>query len=415
MTIVRCLLPFLAERLWLGLVLGALLGLGNPLRAGDNLRMELAAFAKDIKEKLGDKVKVVAISQFTGPPSMGVGTGSGISQRLAEELEKQKIKVEKVAEVGIEGKFRLQKDKDTEFTGMRLSIRMEAKDGEEIYKKDRLVFGDEVLAKIFGANVAPPLARGGKEEPQAHNQAVVHSIEKPSFFRDGTRVRATKDSPYAMEILVDNEAVTPKNEDGRPFVSVKRTQAYLVRLTNDTDYEAAIALSIDGISMFAFTEDRIESGDQKGNPKYSHVIIPKKSTVEIKGWHINNKQSDSFQVVEFSKSAVAEKLPKSLADVGSVTATFCACWEKDSKPPSGEPEPERYADNHSRSADATGRGPRVRHGICRGRTQIWPGPSDSDHSLHQRRKVRSGECFSSRVSPDLADASAHGLFFVLRV
>ena len=111
------------------------------------------------------------------------------------------------------------------------------------------------------------------------------------------RVAAAKDRPFAIEILVKDTARAAQNDEGQAFVKIDRDEIYAVRLINDADYEVAVRLTIDGISMFAFSEVKNPETDL---PKYNYVVVPAKSSVTATGWHRTDEISDSFQVTEFS-------------------------------------------------------------------------------------------------------------------
>jgi hypothetical protein len=109
-----------------------------------------------------------------------------------------------------------------------------------------------------------------------------------------------------------------------------------------------VQLTIDGLSLFTFSELRHAEGPRKGRPLYSRVICPRGSCV-IRGWHITNEKSDAFLVTRYAQSAAAEL--KNAGSVGTITATFAAAWPKGKRP----------ADEVlDRSPDlATGRGAKV--------------------------------------------------------
>ena len=93
-------------------------------------------------------------------------------------------------------------------------------------------------------------------------------------------------------------AGTARAADGFAVVKIRRDEIYAIKLINDTPHDAAVTLTIDGLSVFAFSE----------NAKYTHWVVPHKQTLTVPGWHRTNKVSDSFVVTEYAKSAVAEAL-----------------------------------------------------------------------------------------------------------
>jgi hypothetical protein len=128
-------------------------------------------------------------------------------------------------------------------------------------------------------------------------------------------------------------------------------EVYAVRLVNDADFDAAVSLAIDGLSLFVVCDNSARD-PKTGRPLYSHVIVPRKGSLLVRGWFVNLEQSDEFKVTRYAKSLAAEL--KSSAPTGQVTACFHAAVKKDEKLPPGEPA-ER---THAFDASATGRGAR---------------------------------------------------------
>jgi hypothetical protein len=131
------------------------------------------------------------------------------------------------------------------------------------------------------------------------------------------------------------------NRDGLALLNIKRGEVYAVKIINDSKHDAAVTLTIDGLSMFAFSTI-------KG---YEVVIVPAGQAGVVPGWHRTNEKSDSFVVAEYAKSAVAKELPSS-STIGTIHASFKAAWPKDAQPPADEPASAAGA----RDADATARG-----------------------------------------------------------
>ena len=51
-------------------------------------------------------------------------------------------------------------------------------------------------------------------------------------------------------------------------------------MINDSDTDAAVTLTIDGLNMFAFSE----------NLDYRYVIVRRRVKVVIRGWHVTNQR-----------------------------------------------------------------------------------------------------------------------------
>ncbi len=347
--------PYLSRVLWQMLVpcLALLLCLAGsgPLEASSSLRLELAEAAKKIAEVVksqgGD---AIAVGEFTGPRRLRASTGPGIAEILAEELKKVGIKVSDDPNVlEVKGDFLDIEDKQSEQLAALLKIRVLDRSGKVVFEGERGIFGDETLASLFGLTAQLPPNAG----TQARTQKLRESIEQPHTYLANTRIAASPDSPFAIEILVksaDKFVPRPGSDDnGRAFVPIKRHEIYAIRLINDSSHEVAVHLTIDGLNMFSFSALRDKKTDQ---PRYTHVLVPPRSSGTILGWHRTNEKSDSFLVTEYAKSAAAELVVHSSSKIGTITACFAAAWPKGGQPPADEPP--------TRSADATGRGPEVR-------------------------------------------------------
>ncbi len=341
---------------WISLCLlcGLGLALPDPASAQSNLRIELARVAKDVKKTLAGKGEdSVAVGQFTGPAHLPTSAGPAIAQIVSEELKKEGLTVKQRANFTVEGRYRDVEDAESKLLAAQLKVRVLDRQDEVIIELQYGIFGDATIPTLFGLSVdLPPNANAN-----ARSEAMTRAIDKPSTAIANSRVSASKGSPFAIEVLVKtNKAAAPvprgaEEKDGLAFVPIARGEAYQIRLINDSDHEAAVVLSVDGLSMFSFSDLR---DPKNGQPKYHVVLVPAKGTATIPGWHRSNELSEQFEVTEYAKSAAAEL--KSTANIGTITACFAASWPVNGQPPADEPtKPGEY----SRSGDATGRGARV--------------------------------------------------------
>jgi hypothetical protein len=120
-------------------------------------------------------------------------------------------------------------------------------------------------------------------------------------------------------------------------------ERYAIRLINDAPFEVAATVTIDGLSLFAFSE----------NLEYRYVIVPARSSGEITGWHRTNEEAEEFVVSEYPRSAAATRSLAPSSELGVITACFAAAW-----PANGNPPPDEGMEG--RSVRATGRGPITR-------------------------------------------------------
>jgi hypothetical protein len=323
------------------------------LQAAGNLRLELAKVARDIQKLLDDRKKTtLAVGAFTGPSRIDSSARPSIALLLPEELNKLGITVTRRAKLEIKGDYLDVDDRETGLLAAMLKFRILDREGTEILALQRGVFGDATIPELFGLTVQlPPDA-----DPKARSQQFRDGIDRPRAHLADARISAGRGSPFAIEVLIKSgDKFVPRaarEEDGLAFVPIKRGEVYAVRLINEAAHEAAVSLTIDGLSMFAFSDVK---DARTGQARYTQVILSPRQSVEIKGWHRTNELSDSFLVTEYARSAAAEL--RSTANIGTITASFAASWPKDAKPPADEPG---APSERSRSADATGRGPQIK-------------------------------------------------------
>jgi hypothetical protein len=337
---------------WSALTL-ALLAPGRVVAQG-TLQKDLAEVAKDIKTLLAERGEdSLSVGQFTGPATLPTSAGPGIAQLLSEELKKLGLTVKVRANVGVEGKYRDVKVKETGLLAVELTVNVVDRSGKSLLKDERRigVFNEGDIAALLGLTVSLP----AQEKEKDRSQRLEKAIDKSKAHIDGTHISASADSPYGVEILVAAsekgpfEPRKPTLDDGLAFVDIKRGEFYRVRLINGSEHQAAVRLTIDGLNMFDFSKVK----NAKGEP-FSQVILRPGKQTDIKGWSIDERHTDAFVVTEYAKSAAAEL--KSTAKTGTITVTFSAAWPKDGQPPADEPE---KAGPRSAGGDATGRGPTV--------------------------------------------------------
>lgn len=362
------------------LTIGIVLVSAGSARANAELRQAIADFAGDLKKLLdGQGESNVAIGQFSGPSNFPTSGGPGIAHILGEELGKKGVQIKTRAKFGIKGAYRLTEmpaqDPDDARLGRKvLATEIEAQVVDQFDKPlgnislKRQIKGEQTVFHLTGIPAAMP-THGNQTTERERDDSLRKNLDDPKCDIQGSIIRTKASSPYAVEILVMDHGRAAENKDGLPFVSIKRGEEYAVRLINESPHEAAVALHIDGLSMFAFSElrqpDMVKDdkgmtveNKKKGEPLYTVVILPPKKDGKpgeaiIRGWHVNNKQTDKFLVTEYAKSAAASL--NHTANLGTITATFQAAWAKEVGPPADEPGLKRGEG----SGDATGRGDRI--------------------------------------------------------
>ncbi len=330
----------------------------GPLRAQTNaLRVEMDLMAKEVAANLKDlpnPVESVVVGDFTGPATQSTSGGSVISMVLSESLKKHGIRVAQRAEVGIKGEYEDVKDAESGELAIRISATCTNRNGKKLFEcQKRGAFGEALVTSVLGVSANIPPDASTKQR----NEIIEKAIESPSCHIAGPTVCSTPQSQYAVEIHVAPRSGAPyaprpaRVEDGLAFVPLRRGEVFAVKLINRSPYDAAAALTLDGLNAYAFCEER----DHRGQPKHSQFIVSAGKAGLIRGWFINLNQSDEFTVTAYSKSAAFAL--KSNKKTGTIQVAYSAAWPKSGPKPPDEPA---NPSEHSRGGkDAIGRGQRI--------------------------------------------------------
>lgn len=305
--------------------------------ADDALEQELRAMVTQhvlpLVEKRGGGA--VAVGGFTAATSVKGGAGPEIQMKLTELLVAAGAKIDSDEyRYEITGNYLPYHDPDSGLQGVKLVGRLvDATDGTTLGEFPRFVFGPAAVPRMLGLTVS---TRGGAD-PHVQSAAFRKALSSPNTFLIGSRVSASPVSPYAVEVLVrrGNQYQTiPMRSDSksRPFVDIARDEVYAVRLINHSDHEAAVCLTIDGVNVFAFTEQ---------TPTPQHWVVPAKRDGQpgvtlVRGWNKSDGRSIEFKVVDFPDSAAARVKLRPSANIGTISASFAACWENESDRPRSE-------------------------------------------------------------------------------
>lgn len=349
-------------RYYRSLVLATVVGLlahGSAQATNTALRKEMTEVAKKIKQLYdGQKLDAIAVGQFTGPSTLPSSAGPGIAQTLTEELQKAGMTVRKVAKYGIKGNYHGAEVEGANGKEMVVKLKAAVEDsfGKVLadYEFDLNIHGETAFAEMLGVTIQ----RTRKDSEVDVYKKLRENYAEPKTHTDTskTKVLPSKDSPYSVEILVNGQSRPITNDDGLAMVQLHAGEVYTIRLHNKSKHEAAVRLSVDGLNIFTFSELRkggaygtvqqFTKGDAityKSEPLMTHVLVPAGKHVDIRGWHVNNKQSDLFLVTTKGKGA-ADKLGHT-SNLGTITAIFHAAWPKNGTPP--DDEPPRSRDPHN--------------------------------------------------------------------
>ena len=278
------------------LALALAAALASPSRANEALRPDIARIATGVKKILeGRNVESIAVGQFPAPAGYAANYSAGIQDLLAQELQKLKVRVADKAAYEVRGDIVTGVIKDAQNPNdllvLKINFRIYDGTGEQVVELPVDVkplqvktHQAEIVAKALG--YSGPLSPKGDQ--YTRNEDVQKHLNEKAVRVEGTRVIPSAKSPFAIEILVKPNVSaaaaprTPRFEKNEAFVDIPRGELYEVKLYNYSDHEAAVALEIDGLNVFTFSEVR----GTNGAPRYGHYIVPPHKDTVIRGWHI---------------------------------------------------------------------------------------------------------------------------------
>jgi hypothetical protein len=320
----------------------------HPARA-DDLNGAMDRFAGRIKQLLdAERESSIALNQFIAPARLAASSSPGIRKVLEEALRKRDVRIKKNARLEITGEYREIEDPRDKRTVVRFLGHIVDQDtGRPVSDCEVKVDNITSIAVLVGATMELPPTPVTEDR----EQSIREGIRKPSAHVAATRISAGSRSPFAIEILTGPAACSDPElrsraavvDEGQAYMNIRTDERYAVLLINDAPFDAAVTLTVDGLSMFAFSE----------NKDYGYVFLPQHSRALITGWHKTNENAERFVVTDYARSAAASRSLVPSADLGVVTACFAAAW-----PVKGNPPPDEGMEG--RSSRATGRGPITR-------------------------------------------------------
>lgn len=331
------------------------------------LRSQLAKPAADMAALLKNEppsgLRAVKFGRFTPPADPeGASFGTGMREmflevfRATKEYTAGEVKeVDKNPDATIEAGMGYVEDDKKQAT-IQITFTIRKKTGGTItLEKEYKALRDEGIKLTQPAVVAAALGittaftPESSAEEQSKQVARAKHGDVPGAHKEGTKLKAGPDQPYAVEILTADLADAPNTmaawytskkvkaatpgltKEDKPFVDLKVDQAYAIKVYNPTDYMAAVQLSIDGLDVFHYVGNEL----RKNNiPVYSFYVVKPKSDLVIPGWHKDDQTSYSFVVKEYIKGKEgAHPLAAAPKDPGVLCVRVAAAWIK------GGPEP----------------------------------------------------------------------------
>ncbi len=290
----------------------------NQDQVVNKLDTAIGGLAQDIMKYMSaDEAagKSIVLETLRGPNQTVSGR---VAQMLRKQFEDEDYKVVGGGAYTVTGRFMTGEREGVSVA--RFSVQLLNRSGAQMQEFQREITdlrdGITLLSPTFDAS------QGAAKQPDELKQTITEAVEKPNVFTANSLIKATPDSPYAIEILVwDGSKYVPApvdKTDGLAQCDVKPTQEFAIRIHNNTNEFVGAQITLDGINMYAFSK----------NPDFRNfgrmAIFPKQAPL-IKGWHDEGNQSFSFKVTNYGESAAA-KLGV-VEGVGTITVTFFKAYE----------------------------------------------------------------------------------------
>ncbi len=136
---------------------------------------------------------------------------------------------------------------------------------------------------------------------------------------------------YGVEVLVEGQPRVPGAFAKGPKVTLQKKDVFTIRLHNNTDYDAAATVTLDGVDSFHFCEDR----KPDGSPKLRFRLIPAHSVRDVVGWFINQKTAREFLMTGFQDSVAFQVAGPRASAPHAIAVNFQYAWSNDGGPPPG--------------------------------------------------------------------------------
>lgn len=300
----------------------------------------------------------ISIRSFEGPAELQASAGPGLVQRFTTVFQKHGVKVVDSAAIILTGDYTLVQSIEDQVTVRILGTLMD-RTGDvltDFTLADAHIPGHGKVHLQSDVNHAEDVVQllgittdlYPEDSAEDRNSDLKKRIEHPQVHISGNRCSASSRSPYHMQLMIGRSSLPLQERAGKAFVALQRADIYTVRLYNESEYDAAVKLCIDGLNVFTFSKLK----KANGQPKYSVYVVPAGKMIELKGWHRTNDVVDQFQVMKYADSAAATL--KHTQDIGTITASFFAAWPKGGTRPHDEDFVSKGDGN------ATGFGPPVR-------------------------------------------------------
>jgi hypothetical protein len=170
----------------------------------------------------------------------------------------------------------------------------------------------ESFAAMFGGDVE--IDENSKRLPIGE---VVEGFSNEPVVKDNT-VLVSEESTLGMQILVNGTPANIVVEDGMAIVKLDESDVFQARAINNSDYEVASELTLDGI----------QSNHYRGGRFYR--IIEPGGVADYRGWELGGGKYYEFKITPFEQSVAAEL--GEVDEVGVITMSFRRAFKEGEAP-----------------------------------------------------------------------------------
>ncbi len=291
----------------------------------------------------------IVVNAITDIGDLTHTAGTGVTDKLIEQLKGQGVEAANKADLIFVGSYALgEAETDGRRQGFavgKIAFQVKRRNGTvllnsetdlKLEEQPRITDLADIQVLGGGTNFLPPSAPAGEND-----RKVLDGLDGKVLFQNKSATLRPKGAPYAIQMLVARqsgdkapraEAFRPREvqeRGGAPFLKVEPGEVIAVRIINNAGHDVASTVTIDGLSMFVFRDDK--------GARNEHVVIEAHSAGDILGWYRNNKVSSAFLVAELPRDHPRVGFLKNPAKIGSITITFAAAWENDGQKPADEP------------------------------------------------------------------------------
>ncbi len=307
---------------------------GKVARADDSVGSAIDSILNQIQPFLRQKkLLTVSVGEFTS--IAGTSSGPEIQVKLVAAIEK--LAGFKVDPTEYDAMIRGRIEKIELANGLAVKVVAQLFDASNRPIGQFAGESSEASAEILGQEAVPRLlgitSNSGGSDTKKREEKFQEDIQQDPSAIQGTETFAASGSKYSLEVLIKESAdsfnpVKPEKTGrrGNAFAEIPTGKVFAIRLRNYSNTEAAVNLTLDGISSFAFSEVRKDT---------VYWLVPpasggKPGEALVRGWDKDDEHSFEFKTVEYPDSEAKKLKIKPNEAIGQICAQF-----SDSIPSSG--------------------------------------------------------------------------------